>query len=83
MTPEAIKEAKENMLPQHQMYDYRKGVGQTLIAPGHEAIIGSVHMTEPDMKQKVQTFESEEAVLKALKEGTIQDNTPIKIVKVS
>jgi DNA-directed RNA polymerase subunit beta' len=83
MTPEAIKEAKENMLPQHQMYDYRKGVGQTLIAPGHEAIIGSVHMTEPDMKQKVQTFESEEAVLKALKEGIIQDNTPIKIVKVS
>jgi hypothetical protein len=40
-------------------------------------------MTEPDMKQKVQTFESEEAVLKALKEGVIQDNTPIKIVKVS
>ncbi len=83
MGPEAIEEAKKNMLPQHQMYDFRKGLGQTLVAPGHEAIIGSVHMTEPDMSQAVMEFKSEEEVLKALKEGKIKDNTPIKIKSAS
>lgn len=79
MGPEAIEEAKNNMLPQHQMFDYRKGLGQTLVAPGHEAIIGSVHMTEPDMSQKVVEFNSEAEVLAALKEGKIKDNTPVTI----
>jgi DNA-directed RNA polymerase subunit beta' len=79
MTPEAIEEAKNKMLPQHQIFDYRKGPGNSIIMPGHEAIIGSVHMTEPDMSQKVRHFKSEEEVLKALKRGDIKENTPVKI----
>lgn len=77
MTPEAIEEAKEKMLPQHQIFDYRRGPGNSIIAPGHEAIIGSVYMSEPDKKQKVHRFKSEEDVLKALKRGDIQENTPV------
>lgn len=79
MTPEAITEAKEKMLPQHQVFDYRRGYGSTMVAPGHEAIIGSVHLTEPDEKQQVQEFNSERDVLEALKAGKIKENTPVKI----
>lgn len=79
MTAEAIHEAKTKMLPQHQMFDYRKGPGESMVAPGHEAIIGSVHMTEPDMTQKPVHFKTEEDALKALHDGTIKENTPITI----
>lgn len=80
ITPEAVEEAKQKLLPQNQIYDYRRGVGNSLIMPGHEAIVGSLHMTEPDKNQKVHEFESEEAVLEALKNGHVTENTPIKIV---
>lgn len=79
MTAESIHEAKTKMLPQHQMYDYRKGPGESMVAPGHEAIIGSVHMTEPDMTQKPVHFKTEQEVLAALHAGTIHENTPITI----
>lgn len=79
MTPEAVEEAKNKLLPQHQVFDYRKGVGNSMIMPGHEAIVGSVYMTEPDMKQKIQTFKTEQEVLNALKKGEITENTPVKI----
>lgn len=77
MTPEAILEAKTKLLPQHHIYDSRKGIGNSMVAPGHEAVIGSVHMTEPDHTQKPVEFNSEAEVLAALKAGTIKENTPI------
>jgi DNA-directed RNA polymerase subunit beta' len=79
MTPEAVEEAKTKFLPQHQVFDYRKGIGNSMIMPGHEAIIGSVYMTEPDMRQKIKTFKTEKEALDALKKGEITENTPIKI----
>jgi DNA-directed RNA polymerase subunit beta' len=79
MTPEAIHEAKTKMLPEHQIYDYRRGIGSTMVAPGHEAVLGAVHLTEPDMKQKVVEFKNEEDALAALKAGTIKENTPVRI----
>lgn len=78
-TPEAITEAKEKMMPQSQLFDYRKGLGSSLIHPDHEAIIGAIHLSEPDMTQKIVHFKSEKEALKALKEGKIKDNTPIII----
>lgn len=81
MTPEAVKEAKEKLLPMHQIYDYRRGVGSIMVAPGHEAILGSMHLTEPDHKQDVVEFNSEADVLRALKAGKIKENTPVRIKK--
>jgi DNA-directed RNA polymerase subunit beta' len=79
MTSEAIEETKQKLLPQHQIFDYRKGVGNSMIMPGHEAIVGSTYMTEPDMTQKVRHFKNEAEVLEALKKGDIKENTPIRI----
>lgn len=79
MTPEAISEAKEKLLPKTQIFDYRKGPGNSMMAPAHEAILGSVHMTDPDKSQKPVTFKSEADALAALKAGTVSENTPIII----
>lgn len=81
MSPEAVEEAKQKLLPQHQIHDYRRGLGQSIVAPGHEAILGSMHMTEPDMKQSVVKFKTEADALQALKDGKIQENTPIEIAE--
>lgn len=81
MTPEAVEEARKKLLPEHHIHDYRRGLNNSMVAPGHEAIIGSVHMTEPDMKQKPVHFNTEAEALKALKDGTIRENTPITIGK--
>lgn len=81
MTPEAVEEAKKKLLPEHHIHDYRRGLDNSMVAPGHEAIIGSVHMTEPDMTQKPVHFNTEEEALKALKEGKVHENTPITIGK--
>jgi DNA-directed RNA polymerase subunit beta' len=79
MTPEAVEEAKQKLLPQQHIYDYRKGQGASMVAPGHEAVIGSMALTEPDMDQSPRTFASEAEVLAALERGEINDRTPIKI----
>lgn len=79
MTPEAVEEAKQKLLPQQHIYDYRKGQGASMVAPGHEAVIGSMALTEPDMTQEPRVFKSEAEVLAALERGEINDNTPIKI----
>jgi DNA-directed RNA polymerase subunit beta' len=79
ITPEAIEEAKQKLLPESHIYDLRKGLGASMIAPGHESIIGSMHLTEPDMNQKPMAFKTEEEALQALKNGTIRENTPITI----
>jgi DNA-directed RNA polymerase beta subunit len=79
MTPEAVREANEKMLPMRHLNDARLGYGIPMFAPGHEAILGSVHLTEPDMQQKVVKFKTEADALSALKRGDIQDNTPIEI----
>jgi DNA-directed RNA polymerase subunit beta' len=79
MTPEAVEEAKKKLLPQQHIYDYRKGQGASMVAPGHEAVIGSMALTEPDMTQAPRVFKSEAEVLSALERGEINDNTPIKI----
>lgn len=79
MTPGAIDEARSKLLPEHHIHDYRKGMGSSIMAPGHEAIIGSMHMTDPDSTQKTMHFKTEEEALKALKNGSIEENTPIII----
>lgn len=79
ITPEAVEEAKKKLLPEHHIYDFRSGLNNSLIAPGHEAIIGSMHLTEPDMNQEVHEFNSEHEVLQALKDGLIKENTPIRL----
>ena len=79
MTSEAITEAKEKLLMHHQVHDYRKGLNTSLLSPGHEAILGSMHMTEPDTKQKLVKFKTEEDCLRALKAGEIEENTPVEI----
>lgn len=79
MSPEAVHEAKNKVLPQHQINDYRRGQNQSIVAPGHEAIIGSMIMTEPDMEQAVVKFKTEADCLKALHEGKIKENTPVEI----
>lgn len=78
-TPEAVEEAKNKLLPQHHIYDFRKGLGASLAEVGHEAIVGSMHITEPDTTQKPMHFKTEEEALAALKAGTIKENTPITI----
>lgn len=80
ITPEAVEEARNKLLPEHHIYDFRKGLGNSLSEPGHEAILGSMHLTEPDLNQKVVEFKTEVEALTALKKGEIQVNTPIRIV---
>ena len=79
MSPEAVEEAKNKLLPQHQIYDYRKGLNKSIVSPAHESILGSLAMTEPDIKQKTVKFKTEEECLQALKNGVILENTPVEI----
>tara|TARA_R110002073_G_scaffold224918_2_gene385117 strand:- start:73 stop:360 length:288 start_codon:yes stop_codon:yes gene_type:complete len=79
VTPEAIKEANEKLLPEHHMHDARKGFGSPMYSPAHEAILGSMHMTESDSKLATVKFKSESEVLRALEAGTITERTPIEI----
>ena len=79
MTQEAIQEAKDKLLPSRHLSDARIGYGKSMFAPGHEAILGSVHLTRPDTTQKVHSFATEQEALAALQAGHIHDNTPIKI----
>jgi len=79
MSPEAVEEAKKKILPEHQIHDYRKGMNQSLVSPAHEAILGSMHLTEADMTQKTVKFKTEHEALEALKAGVIKENTPIEI----
>lgn len=79
MTPEAVKEAREKLMPSNHLHDARRGFGTPMFAPGHEAILGSVHLTKPDMEKKVHEFKTEEEALKAFHAGEIDSNTPIKI----
>lgn len=80
VTPEAIDEAKKKLLPEHHIHDFRMGLGASLAVPGHEAILGSMHLTEPDMDQEVKEFHSEKEVLAALERGEITKNTPIRLL---
>jgi len=79
MHPKAIQEAKEKLLPMHNITDSRKGVGNIMFAPSHEAVLGANYLTEPDMKKKVLKFRTEEDALKALHSGQIEANQPIEI----
>lgn len=79
MTPEAVEEARKKLLPEHHIHDYRKGLNNSMVAPGHEAVIGSVHLTDPDHDQKAVHFSTEQEALQALKDGKIKENTPITI----
>jgi DNA-directed RNA polymerase subunit beta' len=78
MSPEAVEEAKTKLLLSKQVHDYRRGIGQSIVAPGHEAILGSAHMTTPNEKP-VRKFKTEEDCLKALNAGEIADNDPVEI----
>lgn len=79
MGTEAVEEAKKKLLPQHQIFDSRKGIGHSLVAPGHEAILGSIAMTEPDYEKKTVGFKTEAACMAALDRGEINEDTPIII----
>lgn len=80
VSPEAIKEAREKLLPEHHMHDAKFDTGTPMYKPQHEAILGSMYMTEHDGSKPVE-FPTEAAALAALKEGKINENTPIRIVK--
>lgn len=80
VTPGAIQEAKEKMLPSRHLHDARQGYGNPMFAPGHEAILGSVHLTRPDMTKEVVKFKTEKEALDALNSGSITEDTPIEIV---
>jgi len=79
MTPEAVREAKEKLMPSSNLHDARKGYGNPMFAPGHEAILGSVHLTKPNMDKKVVEFKTEAEALAALEAGHVQSDTPIRI----
>lgn len=79
MTPEAVEEAKKKLLPEAHIHDLRKGHEASMVAPGHEAILGSMYLTEPDSSQAVQHFKTEKDALDALRKGLIKENTPIVI----
>lgn len=79
MTQEAIQEAKDKLLPSRHLSDARIGYGSSMFAPGHEAVLGSVHLTRADTSQKLHTFATEQEAWTALQAGHIHDNTPIKI----
>ena len=81
MTQEAIQEAKDKLLPSRHLSDARIGYGRSMFAPGHEAVLGSVHLTRADTSQKLHTFATEHDAMTALAAGHIHDNTPIKIGK--
>lgn len=79
MSDEAVAEANEKMLPMHHLNDARRGYGVPMFAPGHEGILGSVHLTEPDSAKAVMDFKTEAEALAALKKGQITANQPIRI----
>jgi DNA-directed RNA polymerase subunit beta' len=82
MSPEAVEEAKTKLLPMAQIHDYRRGIGKSIVAPGHEAILGSVHMTTPTeatIEKPVHHFKTEEDCLKALAAGEILETDPVEI----
>lgn len=79
MTPDAVKEAKTKLLAEHKLNDYRKGLDASMVQPGHEAILGSMHLTEPKENAQLVHFKNEAAVLKALHDKTIDLDTPVQI----
>jgi len=79
MTPEAIAEAKAKLLPMHHINDVRKGYGYSMFAPGHEAILGSVHLTSKDETQKTVHFATEAEAVAALKAGKVHENQEVVI----
>lgn len=79
MTPEAIDEAKAKLLPEAHIHDLRKGHEASMVAPGHESILGSMYITEPDTEQATVNFATEAEALTALRNGKIKENTPITI----
>lgn len=79
MSPEAVEEAKKKILPEHQIHDYRRGMDNSIVSPAHEAILGSMYMTEPDSSQKTIKFKTEQHALDALSKGEIDERTPIEI----
>lgn len=79
MSSEAVEEAKKKLLPQHQIFDARKGIGHSLVSPGHEAILGSMAMTDPDHEQKTVKFKTEKDCLAALEKGEVEEDTPVEI----
>lgn len=79
MTPEAVEEAKAKLLPEAHIHDLRKGHEASMVAPGHEAILGSMYITEPDLSQKPRHFKTEAEVLEALRRGEVKENTPISV----
>ena len=79
MTNEAIQETKEKLLPSRHLSDARISFGEPMFKPGHESILGSVHLTRPDAELAPIHFKTEEEALAALKAGKISDNQPVRI----
>lgn len=79
ITPEAVEEAKKKLLPEAHIHDLRKGQMASMVTAGHEAVLGSMHLTDPDHDQKTVRFKTEQDALAALKRGDIKENTPIII----
>lgn len=78
ISPEAIQEAKNKLLPENHLHDARMDHGTPMYKPQHEAILGSMYLTEHDGSEPIE-FPTEAAALAALKAGTIKESTPIRI----
>ena len=78
VTPEAIKEAREKLLPEHHLHDAKFDTGRAMFSPQHEAILGSMHMTEHNGSKPI-NYKTEAAALADLKSGKISADTPITV----
>lgn len=79
ISPEAIHEANTRLKPVHHLNDAKFDTGRPMYKPQHEAILGSMYMTQHDGGDVVE-FTSEADALAALKAGKIKESTPIRIV---
>lgn len=81
VSPEAIQEARTKLMPENHLHDAKFDTGRAMYKPQHEAILGSMYMTQYDEGDAVE-FPTEQAALAALKAGEIKESTPIRIVAV-
>lgn len=78
VSPEAIKEAREKLLPEHHLHDAKFDTGRAMFKPQHEAILGSTYMTKHDGGTVIE-YQTEAAALADLESGKIKPDTPIRI----
>lgn len=81
ISPEAVEEAKEKMLPSKNLFEAkRKVAGWT---PQQESVIGLYRATTPKQTTAVKVFDTSEEAKKAFEKGEIQINDLIEVRDLS